>query len=72
MKTYKLTFKDRLYFFFQNNESERINYLFPKVYKHQLNWFKEHNIRIPLCFDKYIDNYVKALIFEYEIGGIII
>lgn len=66
MKTYKLTFKDRLYFLFQDDESKRCNYLFPKVYKHQLNWFKEHNIRIPLYFDKYIYNYVKALIFNYE------
>ena len=72
MKTYKLTFKDRLYFLFQENESKRINYLFPKVYKHQLNWFKEHNIRIPLLFDKYINNYVKMLIFEYEIGGYLV
>lgn len=69
MKIYKLTFKDRLYFFFQNNESKRINYLFPKVYKHQLNWFMVNNIRIPIFFDKYINTYVKALIFKYKIGG---
>lgn len=69
MKTYKLTFKDRLYFQFQNDEIKRCNYLFPKVYKHQLKWFKEHNIRIPLYFDRYINYYVKSLIFEYEIGG---
>lgn len=66
MKTYKLTFKDRLYFLFQNDESKRYNYLFPKVYKHQFNWFRVNNIRFPLCFDKYIYNYVKALIFNYE------
>lgn len=66
MKTYKLTFKDRLYFLFQDDESKRINFLFPKVYKHQLNWFRVNNIRIPLYFDKYIYNYVKALIFNYE------
>ena len=66
MKTYKLTFKDRLYFLFQDDERKRFDYLFPKVYKHQLNWFIVNNIRIPLYFDKYIYNYVKALIFNYE------
>lgn len=66
MKTYKLTFKDRLYLLFQNDESKRCNYLFPKVYKHQLNWFKTNNIKLPIYFDKYINTYVKALIFEYE------
>lgn len=32
MKTYKLTFKDRLYFLFQNNESGRINELEKMLY----------------------------------------
>lgn len=66
MRTYKLTLKDKIYLFFQENSIKRIDYLFPKVYEHQLNWFNKYGIRIPLDFDRYINNYVDSLINDYE------
>lgn len=66
MKTYKLTLKDKIYFFFQEDSLKRVVYLFPKVKEHQFNWFNENGIRIPLDFDRYINNYVKCLINDYE------
>ena len=56
MKTYKLTLKDKIYLCFQEDIIKRSAYLFPKVKEHQLNWFNENGIRIPLFFDRYIEN----------------
>lgn len=67
MRTYSLTLKDKIYLFFHEDRIKRIDYLFPKVRKHQLNWFNENRIKIPLDFDKYINNYVDSLIFEYDL-----
>ena len=67
MRTYRLTLKDKIYFFFQEDRIKRIAYLFPKVKEHQLNWLNENGIRIPLDFDGYINNYVDSLIFEYDL-----
>lgn len=67
MRTYKLTLKDKIYLFFQEDEIKRIAYLFPKVWEHQLNWFNENRIRIPIDFNRYITNYVDSLIFEYDL-----
>lgn len=66
MKTYKLTFKDKLYLYFQNKYSKRYAYLYPKVEQNQLKWFEENGIRLPIDFNRYIKNYVESLIFEYE------
>lgn len=41
MKTYKLTLKDKIYFFFYEDYYKKVSYLFPKVKEHQLNWFKK-------------------------------
>ena len=46
MSLYKLTLKDKIYLFFHEDEEKRMNYLFPKVKKHQLNWFKENGLKI--------------------------
>lgn len=67
MRTYKLTLKDKIYLFFYEDYDKRVFYLFPKVKEHQLNWFNENGIRIPLNFDRYINNYVDSLIFEYDL-----
>lgn len=67
MRTYRLTLKDKIYLFFHEDRIKRIAYLFPKVKEHQLNWFNEKGIRIPLDFDRYINNYVDRLIFEYDL-----
>ncbi len=67
MKTYNLTLKDKIYLFFQEDKIKRTIYLFPKVKEHQLNWFNENEIRIPIDFDRYINNYVDNLIFEYDL-----
>ncbi len=67
MRTYKLTLKDKIYFFFQEDRIKRIIYLFPKVKDHQFNWFNKNGIRIPLNFDSYINNYVDSLIYEYDL-----
>ena len=66
MRTYKLSLKDKIYLFFQEDSIKRITYLFPKVKEHQLKWFKEEGIKIPLDFDRYIENYVECLINDYE------
>lgn len=67
MRIYKLTLKDKIYLFFHEDFDKRFLYLSPKVYEHQLNWFNENGIRIPLDFDRYINNYVDSLIFEYDL-----
>lgn len=67
MRTYNLTLKDKIYLFFQEDFNERFLYLFPKVKAHQLKWFNEHGLRIPIDFDRYINNYVECLIFEYNL-----
>lgn len=66
MKTYKLTFKDKIYFIFHKSNIDRIGYLMPKVEKHQFEWFFKNGLRLPYDFHKYIYNYVESLIFEYE------
>lgn len=66
MKTYKLTFKDKLYLCIQEDNIKRYAYLYPKVEQHQLKWFEENGIRLPIDFNRYIKNYVENLIFEYE------
>ncbi len=66
MKTYNLTLKDKIYLFFHEDRVKRMTYLFPKVKKHQLNWFNEKGCKKPLEFDRYISNYVDCLIFEYD------
>lgn len=67
MRTYNLTLKDKIYLYFQENKIKRFAYLFPKVEEHQLNWFNEKGIRIPIDFNEYISNYVDSLIFEYDL-----
>ncbi len=67
MRIYSFTLKDKIYLFFQEDRIKRIAYLFPKVKEHQLNWFNKNRIRIPLDFDRYINNYVDSLIFEYDL-----
>lgn len=69
MRTYRLTLRDKIYLFFHEDEEKRMNYLFPKVKKHHLRWFKENGIRVPLFFDKNIENYVDNLILEYDFRG---
>ena len=66
MKTYKLTFKDKLYLWLQENYVKRYAYLYPKIEQHQLKWFEENRLRLPINFNRYIKNYVENLIFEYE------
>lgn len=66
MRNYRLTLKDKIYLFFQQDTLKRKIYLFPKVKVHQLIWLNERGIRIPLDFDRYINNYVDNLIFEYD------
>ena len=66
MKVYKLSLKDKLYLWLQENNIKRYAYLYPKVEQHQLKWFNENGIRLPIDFDRYIKNYVEMLIFEYE------
>ena len=66
MRTYSLTLKDKIYLFFHEDEEKRMKYLFSKVKKHQLRWFKENELRIPLFFDRYVENYVDNLIWEYD------
>ena len=66
METYKLTFKDKLYFFFECNYFERYCYLYPKVEKHQTQWFREKNISFPYDFNKYLKSYTENLIFEFS------
>ncbi len=66
MGLYKLTFKDKLYFFFEGNYIKRYFYLFPKVEKHQKQYFRENNISFPCNFNVYLKNYTENLIFEYE------
>ena len=66
MITYSLSLKDKIYLFFQEDSIKRIAYLFPKVKEHQLDWFNENGIRIPLDFDRYIRNYVESLLNDYE------
>ena len=51
MRAYSLTLRDKIYLFFHEDEEKRMNYLFPKVKKYHLRWFKENGIRIPLFFD---------------------
>jgi hypothetical protein len=67
VRIYSFTLKDKIYLFFQEDRIKRIAYLFPKVKEHQLNWFNKNGIRIPLDFDRYINNYVDRLIFEYDL-----
>ena len=64
MKPYQLTFKDKLYFFFESRYHKRYYYLYPKVEQHQLKWFNENNIRIPLNFKGYIKTYTECLLNE--------
>ena len=67
MRTYKLTLRDKIYLFFYEDYYKRVSYLFPKVKDNQLNWFNENGIRLPLDFDRYINNYVDSIIFEYDL-----
>lgn len=67
METYKLTFKDKLYFFFEGDYYKRYGYLFPKVEKHQTQWFRENNISFPIDFNRYLKCYTEELIFEYSL-----
>lgn len=66
LKLYRLTFKDKLYFFFEGNYYKRYGYLYPKVEKHQKQWFREKNISFPYNFNGYLRNYTENLIFEYK------
>lgn len=66
LETYKLTFVDKLYFFFNDDYYKRYGYLFPKVEKHQKQWFREKNISFPYDFYKYLKNYTENLIFEFS------
>lgn len=65
-ETYKLTFADKLYFFFNDDYYKRYSYLFPKVEKHQKQWFREKNISFPYDFNKYLQRYTENLIFEFS------
>ena len=67
MTTYRLTLKDKIYFFFHRDRAKRIDYLFPKVKEHELNWYCEYGISIPIFFDRHIYNHVESLIFEYDL-----
>lgn len=66
MRIYKLTLKEKIYLFFQEDSIKRITYLFPKVWDHQFKWFIKNDIRIPIEFDRYIRNYVESLLNDYE------
>lgn len=66
METYKLTFKDKLYFFFEGNYYKRYGYLFPKVEKHQTKWFIQNNISFPFKFESYLKTYTDCLIFDFS------
>lgn len=66
MKTYKLTLKDKLYLWVHKDYIKRYAYLYPKVERHQWNWFNDNGIRIPYKFENYIKNHVEKLIFEYK------
>ena len=67
MRNYNLTLKDKIYLFFHEDFYKRFSYLFPKVEKHQLNWFNKNGIRIPQDFNRFVSNYVDILIFEYDL-----
>ena len=67
MKPYKLTLKDKIYLFFHEDYDKRVFYLYPKVFVHQLKWYNENRLRIPLDYDRYINNYIDSLIFEYDL-----
>lgn len=67
MEPYKLTLRDKIYLFFQDDTIKRKEYLFPKVEEQQFNYFNNNGIHIPVNFDRYISNYVDCLIFEYDL-----
>ena len=67
MRIYKLTLKDKIYLFFHEDEEKRMNYLFSKVKKYQLKWFKKNELKIPLFFDRYVENYVDNLLLDYDL-----
>ena len=67
MKIYSLTLKDKIYLYFHEDRIKRITYLFPKVKKHQLDWFNENELKIPLFFDRYVENYVDNLLLDYDL-----
>ena len=65
MNSYQLTFIDKIYFIFEDRYINRYAYLYPKVEKHQLNWFYKNKIKLPLNFDRYVSNYTKCLLDLY-------
>lgn len=66
MRIYNLTLKDKIYLFFHEDFDKRFLYLFPKIKEHQLKWFINNDIRIPIDFDRYIRNYIVDLLNDYE------
>lgn len=66
MEHYKLTFEDKLYFFFHLNCIDRFWYLLPKVKKHETQYFREKNISFPYDFNGYLTSYTDHLIWKYE------
>ena len=68
METYKFTFKDKLYFFFVRYYHKRYWYLYPKVEKHQIQWFRKNNISFPYDFNRYLKTCTENLILEYSMN----
>lgn len=66
MNHYRLTFKDKLYFLFQDDYIKRHDYLYKKVKKHESKYYNEKGLRTPYDFETYIISYISNLIFEYE------
>lgn len=66
MEHYKLTFKDKLYFFFHLDYIDRFSYLFPKVEQHETRYFRVNIISFPYDFNGYLKSYTNHLIWEYE------
>lgn len=63
---YKLTFIDKIMLSFKNTYDEKIDYLYPKVYKKDKNWFEINELRLPYNYSEYIYTKTKNILFIYE------
>jgi uncharacterized membrane protein YdjX (TVP38/TMEM64 family) len=66
MKHYRLSIKDKIYFWFHTDYESRSNYLEDKVARHEMKYFTSLRLRPPYDFKNYVISYTAHLIFEYE------
>ena len=66
MKHYRLSIKDKIYFWFHNDYKSRSNYLEDKVARHEMKYFASLRLRPPYDFKSYVISYTANLIFKYE------